>query len=282
MVDASEDAASAESRDGSDAGDDPEAEETPADLDALRERVEERYDFEDFGPSDMASMSLDEWEAAFDPETWIVGEELLDRVEADLEHRVATREVFAVVERVGEGEDDRVVAYSDEGYAVVAPDGTVEGEGTVLRDVEPTVVLCSMDTYEVPDPPADGGLPQPREVVEGTGQLGNNVLQVVAGAQLLTGVGLLVLWSFTDAVPSPRGYANLVVPTVALVFVGIALFLFTVVANARLSDRFRAEEYRNRLRALGLGEGDPPEDLRSLTGDSTAESGDSDGARDRR
>jgi len=30
----------------------------------------------------------------------------------------------------------------------------------------------------------------------------------------------------------------------------IGFFLFLVVANARLSDRFRVEEFRNRLRAL--------------------------------
>ncbi|NIQ56861.1 MAG: hypothetical protein GWN85_26365, partial [Gemmatimonadetes bacterium] len=45
---------------------------------SLREAVEAKYDFDDFRPADMAQMSLEEWEAAFDPDTWITGTELLD------------------------------------------------------------------------------------------------------------------------------------------------------------------------------------------------------------
>ncbi|MEF8888227.1 MAG: hypothetical protein V5A30_10500, partial [Haloarculaceae archaeon] len=111
-----------------------------ADLDALRQEVEEKYDFDDFGPREMAEMSQREWEAAFDPETWITGDELLDRVEADVKNRVASRDIFARVERF----DDLLIAYSDNGYAAVYPDGSVEGRGTVLRDVKPVVALCSM------------------------------------------------------------------------------------------------------------------------------------------
>ncbi|WP_246403797.1 DUF7319 domain-containing protein [Halobellus ruber] len=214
------------------------------DLDALREQVEETYDFENFGPADMAEMSLEEWEAAFDPETWIVGEELLDRVEQELNARVAIREIFAIVERVDDDGEDRVIAYSDEGYAVIYADGSVEGEGTVLRDVKPTVALCSMDSYELMDPPADGSLPEPREVVEGSGEFGNLMLQVVAGVQMLVGVGLLIAWL---ALPS---LSTVVAPIAAIGFLVIGFFLFLVVANARLSDRFRVEEFRNRLRAL--------------------------------
>jgi hypothetical protein len=217
--------------------------DTDAELDALREQVEETYDFENFGPADMADMSLDEWEAAFDPETWIVGEELLDRVEQELNARVAIREIFAVVERVTDGED-RVIAYSDEGYAVIYADGSVEGEGTVLRDVKPTVALCSMDSYDLMEPPADGSLPEPREVVEGSGEFGNLMLQIVAGVQVAVGVGLLIAWL---ALPS---LSTVVAPIAAIGFITIGVFLFVVVANARLSDRFRVEEFRNRLRAL--------------------------------
>jgi hypothetical protein len=213
------------------------------DLDALREQVEATYDFEDFGPADMAEMSLEEWEAAFDPETWIVGEELLDRVEQELTARVAIREIFAIVERVSDGEE-RVVAYSDEGYAVIYADGSVEGEGTVLRDVKPTVALCSMDSYDLMDPPEDGTLPEPREVVEGSGEFGNLMLQVVAGVQVVVGLVLLGAWL---ALPS---LSTVVAPIAAIGFLLIGLFLFLVVANARLSDRFRVEEFRNRLRAL--------------------------------
>ncbi|WP_251344010.1 DUF7319 domain-containing protein [Haloplanus halophilus] len=241
------------------------------DVEALRREVEEKYDFEDFGPSDMAEMSAEEWEAAFDPETWIVGPELLDRVEADLKSRIATREVFAVLERFEDGGEEKLVAYSDEGYAIVGPDGSVEGRGTVVRDVKPTVALCSMDSYEVPDAPEDVSLPAPEEVPEGTGQLGNNLLQVVALAQLLTGVGLIGVWLLTDRIPTPGGYVNLVPPVVGLVFVALGVFLFAVVANARLSDRFRAEEFRGRLRAAGVEDGERPDFLPPLEGDDASE-----------
>jgi len=234
------------------------------DVQTLREQVKEKYDFEDFGPSDMAQMSAEEWEAAFDPDTWVVGDELLDRVETDLKRRIATREVFAVLERFEEDGEERLVAYSDEGYAIVTPDGSVEGRGTVVRDVKPTVALCSMDSYEVPEAPDDVSLPTPKDVPEGTGQLGNNLLQLIAFAQILTGLGLIGIWLFTDAIPTPGGYVDLVAPMIGLVFVGIGVFLFAVVANARLSDRFRAEEFRDRLRAVGVEDGERPEFLPPL------------------
>ncbi|WP_251330034.1 DUF7319 domain-containing protein [Haloplanus pelagicus] len=234
------------------------------DVEALRREVDEKYDFDNFGPSDMAEMSAEEWEAAFDPETWVVGTELLDRVEADLKSRIATREVFAVLERFEDEGEEKLVAYSDEGYAIVGPDGSVEGRGTVVRDVKPTVALCSMDSYDVPDAPEDVSLPAPSEVPEGTGQLGNNLLQVMAFAQLLAGLGLIGVWLFTDMVPTPGGYVNLVPPVVGLLFVGLGVFLFAIVANARLSDRFRAEEFRDRLRAVGVEDGDRPDFLPPL------------------
>jgi hypothetical protein len=251
--------------DGTPDSDDPT--ETDTSVDALRREVEEKYDFEDFGPSDMAQMSVDEWEAAFDPDTWVVGPALLDRVERDLKSRIQSREVFAVLERFEADGEERLVAYSDEGYAVVTPDGSVEGQGTVLRDVKPTVALCSMDSYEVPDAPDDVSLPSPADVPEGTGQLGNNLLQLIAFAQILVGLGLVGVWLFTDAIPTPGGYVDLVAPMIALVFMGIGLFLFMVVANARLSDRFRAEEFRGRLRAAGVEDGERPDFLPPLGDD---------------
>ncbi|MEF8775927.1 MAG: hypothetical protein V5A43_05435 [Haloarculaceae archaeon] len=239
------------------------------DVEALRRRVEEEYDFEDFGPRDMADMAPEEWEAAFDPDTWITGEELLDRVEADLRTRVADREVFARVERF----DDVLVAYDDAGYAAVYPDGSVDGRGTVLRDVKPTVALCSMDTYDVPDPPEDdAGLPSPEEVPEGGATLGNTVLQVVGGVQILAGLvllgaGLLSLTGLYRAPGIAAGGTNLVVVGIAGIgFLLVGVFLFVTVANARLSDRFRAEEYRDRLRAIGLEDGERPAFLAEIDG----------------
>jgi hypothetical protein len=234
----------------------PDAE---ADLETLRRAVEEKYDFDNFGPADMAEMSVDEWEAAFDIDTWVTGPELLDRVEQDLQNRIAGREVFAALRRFTEDGEPRLLAYSDEGYAIVHPDGSIEGQGTVLRDVKPTVALCSMEDYDVPEPPESFDLPRPEDVAEGTGQLGNNMLQAIAAAQLLAGLGILAVWLFTDSIPNASGAVNLVAPVLAVFFLLVGLFLFSVVANARLSDRFRAEEYRNRLRAIGTETGEVPE-----------------------
>ena len=236
-----EDSDSSQGRNGS-ANEHPDEDEQA--IAELRAEVEETYDFGDFGPEDMAEMTLEEWEAAFDPDTWIVGEELLDRVETELKARVAIREVFGIVERTDEGGQDRVVAYSDNGYATVFADGSVEGEGTIRRDVEPTVALCSMDSYETMNPPADASLPEPRDVVKGSGEFGNLMLQIVAAAQMIVGVGLLGAWLFISTLET------IAAPVTAVIFVLIGFFLFIVVANARLSDRFRVEEYRNRLQAL--------------------------------
>ncbi|MBX0293713.1 MFS transporter [Haloarcula nitratireducens] len=250
---------SASATDGSDAASAGEEGlgESP-DTEALRRQVEEKYDFDDFGPEDMAEMTAEEWDVAFDDESWITGDELLDRVARDLRNRVANRDVFARIER--HREPPRVLAYSDEGYAVVYPDGSVEGEGTVLRDVKPTIALASMDSYEVPETVPENPLPDPEAVAEGGGELGNLMLQVIAGAQLLAGVALLIGGVLAVAGVLGGPGTNVVALFVAgLAFIGIALVLFFTVANARLSDKFRAEEYRDRLRAVGLEDGERPD-----------------------
>ncbi|WP_313691101.1 DUF7319 domain-containing protein [Halorarum halobium] len=236
------------------------------DLDALRAEVEEKYDFDDFSPADMAEMTGAEWEAAFDADSWITGRDLLDRVEKDLQLRIADRTVFAVLERRRDPES--IVAYSDEGYAIVYPDGSVEGEGTVLRDVKPSVALCSMDSYEVREPPEEYELPTPDEVESGTGEFGNRMLQAVAAGQILAGLGLAAAWLVSLLPGSPLAFipflpefslTTIVAPVMATFFLVVGVFLFAVVANARLSDRFRSEEYRDRLRAAGITDGDGPE-----------------------
>ena len=234
--------------------------EESEDVETLRRRVEEKYDFDDFGPEQMREMTAEEWDAVFDDDTWITGPELLDRVEADLASQIANRQVFAVVERIRRDGEERLLAYSDEGYAMVYPDGTVEGFGTVMRDVKPTIALCSMESYTPPEPPeGDVFLPDPDSVPEGSGELGNLMLQVIAGIQVLAGLVLLGGWLFADI--SGIG----VVVAAGFLFVGVVLFL--TVANARLSDKFRAEEYRDRLRAIGLEEGERPEFLPLEEGD---------------
>jgi len=224
------------------------------------EAVEQRYDFEDFGPEQMREMSPEEWETAFDPDAWITGDRLLDRVLGELRARVATRDVFAVVEEVHEAGERRVIAYDDDGYALVHPDGTVEGFGTVLRDVKPTVALCSMEGYEPEEGPEDGALlPEPGEVPEQSGEFGNLMIQIVAAVFLLSGLALVVAWPLA-------GLPVLAAALGLFILVPIGGFLLLTVANARLSDRFRAEEYRRRLRAIGLEEGERP-DFLPLDGD---------------
>ena len=244
------------------------AAEESDDIEALRQQVEEKYDFDNFGPQEMQEMSAEEWDAAFDPDTWITGTELLDRVEADLKHRVATRDVFARVERF----DDLIIAYSDSGYAAVYSDGSVEGSGTVLRDVKPTVALCSMDSYDPPEMPEGEVLPQPQDIPESSDALGNTVLQVIAGVQVLAGLIMLGAWlAYSLGLLSTGGTntrsLNLSLLVVAGIgFLGIGIFLFVMVANARLSDKFRSEEFRNRLRAIGVEDGERPDFLDELDG----------------
>lgn len=208
-------------------------------------------DREEFTPRDFEELSLADWEEAFDPATWVTGPALLDRVEDELRARVARRDVFAVIERITHEGEPCVLAYADDGYALVDQHGTVEGMGTVLRDVKPTVALCSMPEYEPESAPAGvGGLPEPTNIETGRGELGNRMLQAIALA--LTGAGLVLLgaWVFAD-LPLFGAIAG-------LGFFVVALFLLFTVANARLSERYRAEEYRDRLRSVGLGDGERP------------------------
>jgi large-conductance mechanosensitive channel len=115
-------------------------------------------------------------------------------------------------------------------------------------------------------------LPEPREVPDTSSTLGNTVLQVVAGVNVLAGLVLLGAWVlFLTGVLSLPGTntqgLNLALIVVAAIgFLVIGLFLFLMVANARLSDKFRAEEFRNRLRAIGLEDGERPAFLDEIEG----------------
>lgn len=245
--------------------------EPATDRESLRTAVEARFDFEDFGPSDMAEMSLEEWEAVFDPDTWITGPELLDRVEAELRTRVAAGELFAVVERHTADGEPRLLAYTDSEYAVLHPDGTVEGDSGIRREIEPIVALCSMETYDVSDPPEGTGLPDPSSVTPGTGNLGHRLLLAVAAVQVVAGVVLLL----APVVVSPGAGSGALTIVVGLGFLLVGIVIGILVANARLSGRFRAAEYRNRLRAAGVGTDERPSFLPQMDGD-----GSSDGAAD--
>jgi hypothetical protein len=169
--------------------------------------------------------------------------------------------VFGVLERVREDGEERVLVYSDEGYAIVRPTGEVSGRGTVLRDVEPLVAMAAMEEYEVPEPPADWSLPHPESVPEGSGEFGNLMIQVIAAVQVIAGAVLLGASFFFDL-------ESIIGPAMGIVFVIVGGFLFAMVANARLSDRFRSAEYRDRLRALREAEERPefvPVDEAALT-----------------
>lgn len=219
-------------------------------------------DFADFRPADMARMTREEWEAAFDPATWITGTELLDRTEAELRTRVAEGQLFAVVERHTDDGEPRLLAYTDRDYAVVSPDGTVRGTGSFRDDVEPVVALCSMASYEVSVPPPDAGLPDPASIEPGSGALGHRLLLVIAVVQLVAGVVLTLSPVLIDLGPG----AGALTAVLGLGFLFIGLVIGVLVANARLSDRFRAADYRDRLRAAGVGTGERPTFLPTFDG----------------
>lgn len=216
---------------------------TNAEVDAI--------DPEAFGPEDFEAMTPDEWAESFDPDTWLTGEALLDRVEGELQARVARRDVFAVVERIVNDGEPCVLAYADNGYALVRPSGAVEGFGTPLEDVKPTVALCSIPDYDPePAPPPGTGLPDPADIEEGSGDLGNKMLQLTAFILAIGGLALVGGWLLAG-VPIVGGI-------IGIAFLIAAVFLLFTVANARLSERYRADEYRQRLRSVGLGEGERP------------------------
>lgn len=227
-------------------------------IEELRRRVEETYDFENFSEADMAEMSVEEWSAVFDPDSWITGDALIDRVDRDLRARVDRREFFAVIERVTVDGTDCVLAYTDSGYALVRPDGSVDGEGSIRVDIEPVVALCAMEEYTVPESVTDNPLPNPNEITAGTGELGNRLIQVIAGVQVVAGIGLLIA---PLVITLPTSSAAGITTVMGLIFLVIGIGIFLLVANARLSDRFRAEDYRNRLRAAGVGSESRPEFL---------------------
>lgn len=264
---------------GDEADDDPAREAPPSSRAADRsagsarsEPLEERYDFDDFGPADMAEMSLEEWEAAFDADTWITGPELIDRVEAELTARIADGELFAVVERHQVDGEPQLLAYTDAEYAIVHPDGRVAGDGALPRDVEPVVALSAMDTFEVADPPDGAGLPHPDQIKAGSGSLGHRLLLALAVVQVLAGLVVLLAPLLVDVGPG----AAVLTTVVGLGFVAVGVVLGVLVANARLSDRFRAAAYRERLRAAGVGSDERPSFLPSM-GPSETNGSDSDG-----
>jgi hypothetical protein len=115
-----------------------------------------------------------------------------------------------------------------------------------------------MEEYDPPAMPEGDLLPDPVDVPQGSGEKGNLLIQIVAGVQLLAAVALLGAWLLGVLRVDPFA-ADPIILVAGLGFLVIGFFLFLMVANARLSDRFRAEEYRNRLRAIGIDSEERPE-----------------------
>jgi len=118
-----------------------------------------------------------------------------------------------------------------------------------------------MEDYEVPAVDETAGLPHPDTVASGSGDFGNRMIQVVAGATMLAGVAFVGVWVGSVVGVVDIGFAGAIVVTLGVLFVAVGAFLFMTVANARLSDRMRAEQYRDRLRAVGAGSDERPEFL---------------------
>jgi membrane protease YdiL (CAAX protease family) len=90
----------------------------------------------------------------------------------------------------------------------------------------------------------------------------------IAVSALLFGVGHLPALAASVGLTPALVVRTVLLNAVAGVgFALIGLFLFVMVANARLSDKFRAEEFRNRLRAVGLEDDERPDFLDELEGD---------------
>jgi hypothetical protein len=90
-------------------------------------------------------------------------------------------------------------------------------------------------------------------------------MEIIAGIHVLAGIGMLFAWilvwlGWLD-VPQQVQQSSALLAVVGGGFLVFGLFVFLLVANARLSDRFRSEEYRDRLRAAGVESGERPEFL---------------------
>jgi hypothetical protein len=126
----------------------------------------------------------------------------------------------------------------------------------------PVVAVCTKEKFKVTEPPANADLPSPKTVKPGSGGLSRRLLLVVGVIRVIAGVVLLVSPVIVRLGPGAGAFTAVI----GLIFVGVGVLLGVLVANARLADRFRAAEYRERLEAAGVGSDQRPAFLPAMDG----------------
>ena len=185
-----------------------------------------------------------------DLEFSIVGKELLNRVELDIRDRISRRNIIAAIETIHIDDEENLLIYDDAGYALIALDGSVSGMGSIRTEIENIVVLCSMDTYDVPELPAGDFSLNIDAISKSSSGIGNKLLQILASSFLIIGILLLFSPLFINF---PRPGSGILTTVSGFGFIFTGLFLLLVVVHSRLSDRFRSTEYADRLKKIGIG-----------------------------
>ena len=185
-----------------------------------------------------------------DLEFSIVGKELLNRVDLDIKDRISRRKIIAAIETIHIDDEENLLIYDDAGYALIALDGSVSGMGSIRTEIENIVVLCSMDTYDVPELPAGDFSLNINTSSKSPSGIGNKLLQILASSFLIIGILLLFSPIFVNF---PRPGSGILTTVSGFGFILTGLFLLLVVVHSRLSDRFRSMEYTDRLKKNGIG-----------------------------
>lgn len=204
---------------------------------------------------DKVTVSINPGEFIHSSEKIIVGLDLIDRIEADTKDRIRRRNILAMIERISIEGIDHILIYDDLGYAIVEPDGSVSGIGSIRAEMENVVVLCSMSNYDVPELIKDNFLPNISSTYKPPNQIGNKLLQILSLSFFIIGCTLLVSPIFLNFYASS---ATILTTISGFGFILISLFITTMVVHSRLSDRFRSSEYQNRLKNIGIGSNSRP------------------------
>ncbi len=204
---------------------------------------------------DKVIVSTNPGEFIHSSEKIIVGTDLLDRIEADTKDRIRRRNILAMIERISIEGTGHILIYDDLGYALVEPDGSVSGIGSIRTEIENVVVLCSMSSYDVPELLNGNFLPKISSTYKPANQIGNKLLQTLSFSFFIIGFILLISPIFINFYASS---ATILTTISGLGFILTSLFIITLVIHSRLSDRFRSSEYQNRLKNIGIGSNSRP------------------------